>query len=230
MATRLYMSNDTFSTVSFSSLGTWGNTVGDHVKQFMYSSNPGDMSFILESYGGGGSGTHKFRTFVSEALDSGIVLDGASFTAVYRIGQSSGSANTLARLTVGIIDSSGNVEWAWTESDSTEVTTSTTTPSSRTNTVSPDSGALVYTTSANDRLVFEIGWWQQSSGSYTQVVSRGNTSGTDLSSTDGDTDIQNPWFESSVTLTFGGAEPPPPATNEDYNCSVYIAGVCDEWV
>lgn len=227
MATRFYMSADTFSTVSFSSIGTWGGTVGDHVKQFMYSINPGDMSFVLESYGGSGSGTMKFRTLVSEALDAAIVMDGATFTATYRIGQSSSSADTYARLSVGVINSSGTTQWAWTEADSSEVVTNTSTPSSRSNTVNP---SLTYTTSANDRLVFEIGWWQTSGGSYTQVVSRGNTSGTDLSSTDGDTDIQNPWFESSVTLTFGGAEPPPPATNEDYNCTVYIAAVLDEWV
>lgn len=228
MATRFYMSADSFSTVSFSTIGSWGSTVGDHEKLFMYDSNPGDMAFVLESYTGSGQGNIKFRTFVSEGLAAGINMNNATFTTVYRIGQSSSSANTFALFSVGIINSSGTLQVSHTnEKDGTEVVTSTTTPSSRTNVAST---TWTYTTSLNDRLVIEIGWDQDASGSYTQVVSRGNTSGTDLSSTEGDTDIQNPWFETDKTITFGGSEPPPPATNEDYNCNVYIAAVLDEWV
>lgn len=230
MATRLYYSADTFSVVTFSTIGTWGATVADHVKRYMYDVNPGDESFVLESYGGMGAGTRKFRTFVSEKLDSGIDFTGGTFTHVQRWGQSSSSANTFARVVAGIINSSGTliVSSSWT--DGTEFVTSTTTPSSRNVTWSH---GITYTTVNNDRLVFEIGWDQDGSGSYTQVASRGNTSGTDLSSTDGDTDIQNPWFESSVNLAFGGdggGEPPPAATNEDWSGQFFISGFLDEWV
>jgi hypothetical protein len=226
MATRFYMSADSFSTVSFSSIGTWGTTLSDHEKLFMYTSNPGDMGFVLESYSHG-SGTKKFRTFVSEGLAASINMNNATFTVVFRIGESSSSANVFQLFTVGIINSSGVVQVSHTEKDGTEAVVNTGTPSSRTNTAST---TWTYTTSLNDRLVFEIGWDQDGAGTYTTVASRGNTSGTDLSSTEGDTDIQNPWFETDKTITFGGAEPPPPATNEDYNCSVYIAAVLDELV
>ena len=228
MATRFYMSDDTFSTVAIPTIGTWGATISDHVTQFMYPTNPGDMAFVLESVGGSGQGTRKMRTLVSEGLSAGIDLTNAMVSWNCRYGQSSSSANTFSLFAVGIINSAGVLQQSLTGiKDSTEIVTNTGTPSSRFNT---GTTAFTHTTSLNDRLVVQVGWDQDGSGSYTQVFSRGNTSGTDLSSTEGDTDIQNPWFEIDKTITFGGGEPPPPASNEDWEATLYISAILDEWV
>jgi hypothetical protein len=231
MATRLYYSGDTFSAVTFSEIGSWGDTVADHVKQYMYNVNPGDMGFVLEQYNNEGQGTHKFRTYVSELLDSGINFTGGTFTWVQRWGENSTSANSFPRIAYGVMNSSGTFYATGTWTGGSEMTASVVTPTSRNLTFSH---GLALTTVNNDRLVFEIGWDQDAAGStYDACASRGNTSGTDLSSTDGDSDIQNPWFESSVTLAFGGdggGEPEPPATDEDWGAAIYIAGVLDEWV
>ncbi len=225
------MSSAAFVAVSTTTQGVWGSTAGDHEKLKLPLTNLGDMAFVLESYTGGGAGTHKFRTFVTEPLAAGIIFNASTtWTFVMRIGESSASANVYTLFHVSVLSEDGvttRAEFTANEKDGVEATVSTTTPSSRTNV---NTGGIVYTTVANDRIQIEIGWDQDGSGSYTVVASRGNTSGTDLSSTDGDTDIQNPWFECSTTLTLGSAEPPPAATNEDWDATIYLSGVLDEWV
>lgn len=232
MSTRMYMSSASFTVVSTSTQGTWGSTVADHEKLKLELTNPGDMSFILESYGGGGAGTHKFRTFVTKPLAAGIVFDASTtWTYVNRYGESSSSANVYSLFHISVISQDGTTtryKFSSSAKDGTEAVVSTAVPSSRTNV---DTGGIVYTTVAGDRIQLETGWDQDGSGSYTVVVSRGNNSGTDLSSTDGDTDIQNPWLECSTTLSLdGGGEGVPPATDEDWDATIYLSGVLDEWV
>lgn len=231
MATRMYMSSAAFVAVSTLTQGVWGSTVTDHEKLQLPLTNPANMSFILESYPGGGAGTHKFRTFVTAPLAAGLVFNAATtWTVVMRIGESSSLADVFTLFHVSVLSEDGvtvRAKFAANEKDNTEATVSTATPSSRTNI---NTGGIVYTTVANDRIQIEVGWDQDGSGSYTVVASRGNTSGIDLSSTDGDTSVQNPWFECSTTLTLGGGEPPPPASNEDWDATIYLSGVLDEWV
>lgn len=233
MATRFYMSADSFSSATTTARGSWGATVTDHVYRWMYDTNPGDEGFVLESYGVT-SGTRRFRTFISEVMDSGVVFDSSTtWTWVNRYGQSSSAANTFSAFFVSIISEDGNTlreSFSALEKDGTEITTSTTTPTSRTNI---NTGGISYTTVAGDRVQLEVGWDKDGTGTHTIVTSRGNASGTDLSSTDGDSDIQNPWMECSVTIAFGGdggGEPPPPATNEDWSAGFYLSGFLDEWV
>ncbi len=231
MATRFYMGDANFTAATTTHHGGWGSSVADHEYLQLEATNPSDMSFVLESYTGMGAGTRRFRTFISEEMSGGLVFNGSTtWTWVCRYGQSSSSADTFSLFHIAIISDDGNTlraEFSAKEKDGTEVVTSTGTPSSRTN---MNTGGIVYTTVAGDRIQLEVGWDQDGSGSYTQVVSRGNNSGTDLSSTDGDTDIQNPWMECSTTITFGGGDPPPPATDEDWTAQFFLSGFLDEWV
>lgn len=226
MASRFYYSLDTFTTVTIAEQGAWGTTVADHIKCYMYTTNPGDMGFVLEAYTGG-SGTYRFRTFVTEPLAAGIVFNASTtWKWVGRIKESSTSANIYSMFHIAIVSQDGTTtraEFSSKQSDDTEATTTTT---SRSNI---NTGGIVYTTVAGDRIVFECGW-TQGAGTYTATLSRGNNDASDLADGDVDTGVNNPWMECSVTCTALGGDPAPPASSEDWDATVYISGVLDEWI
>jgi hypothetical protein len=192
----------------------------------MYDTDPADMSFVLEAYTGG-SGTYLFRTFVTNPLAAGIVFNGSTtWKWVTRLKESSTSANIFQCFHVAIVSEDGattRAEFSAKEVDGTEASTTTT---SRTNT---NTGGIVYTTVLGDRIVFECGW-SQGAGTYTCTLSRGNGDASDLTDGDADTGINNPWFETSATITYDTGDPPPPASSEDWDGAIYISGVLDEFI
>ena len=223
MATRFYLTRTLHTTINPGTLGTWGSSVKAIYN--MELPNPGASSFLSSLYTGYGQGTVLFRQFISPEMSPGIVFDGTTtYNLVMRHSESSTSANAFQQWALSIVDDTGATSYfsALTVKDSTEFGTSL---AARSNT---QTGGITYTTVTGDRLVLEVGWDQDGSGSYTITNSLGNTS-TDLSG-EGDTGVQNPWFETSNTITFGGGDPPPPATSEDYELTAYISGVLDEWV
>lgn len=226
MATRFYYSLDSFTTVTIAEQGAWDYTVADHVKCYMKTTNPGDMGFVLEAYTGGSS-TYRFRTFVTEPMSGGIAFSaGTTWKWVGRIKESSTSANVYSLFHIAIVSEDGATTRAEFSSKQQDGTEAATTSTSRSNL---NTGGIVYTTVAGDRLVFECGW-EQGAGTYTATLSRGNVDASDLDDSDADTGINNPWLETSATITFGGGDPAPPATNEDWDATVYISGVLDEFI
>lgn len=226
MATRLYLTRTAFSVVNPGTMFTWGSSVKSIFSLGL--TNPAASTFLTSTYTGYGAGTVLFRQFITVPLAAGIVFDTTtSWTMVMRQSESSTSANAFQLFGVALVSSDGTVtrdKFDALEKDGTELSTSLT---ARSNAKASASG-LNATTIAGDRLVLEVGWDQDATGSYSISNSLGNT-GSDLSG-DGDTAIRNPYLDCSVTLTAdGGGEAVPPATNEDFDMTLYISGVLDEW-
>ncbi len=224
--TRLYLTRTAFTVVNPGTIGTWGSSVKSIYNLGL--TNPAASSFLTSTYTGYGLGTVLFRQFITPPLAAGIAFTAAStFNMVFRSSESSTSANAYQLFHVSIVSEDGltiRAQFSSNEKDGTEFSTVLT---ARANL---NTGGLgTYTTVAGDRLVLELGWDQDASGSYSVSMSIGNTS-TDLSG-DGDTGVQNPYLDTSNTLTLdAGGEAPAPATNEDWDVSAYIGGVLDEWV
>jgi hypothetical protein len=224
MATRMYFSRDAFTYINPGTLGTWGSSVKS-IKQLLNSGST-DASLLNTGYTGYGLGTVLYRQYISPPMSASISFTGSTTTTlVNRHSESSTSANAYQLYYVAIVNSSGVVQASFSanEKDGTEFATSLTARSNL------NTGGLgTYTTTAGDRIVVELGWDQDASGSYTITMSEGYVGGTDLSG-EGDTDIQQGWIEFSNTITFT-AEGAPPATNEDWDVTAYITGVLDEWI
>ena len=237
MATRFYLSRTAFSTVNPGTVFTWGSSVKSVLGMYTSATSPVDTQYLVNTYTGYGAGTVLFRQWVSPEMSSGIVFDtNTSYTVTIGASESSTAANAFMLFGVAIYSSDGTTQRAKftaLEKDGTEYALHSTDGSGnsilvgRQNVKSSASG-ISYTTVAGDRLVLEVGWDQDASGSYSIRKRTGYITDSDL--VDGSSSSNRPWFETSNTITFGGGDPPPPATNEDYELTAYITGVLDEWV
>ncbi len=224
MATKMWLSRVAHSYINPGTLFTWGSSV-----KSIYNLNATDLddsSYLTSTYTGYGLGTVLFRQFISLPMAAGIVFDSTTtYTMCCRHSESSTAANAFQLFGVAIVSNDGTAvrdKFDALEKDGTEFATSLT---ARSNLRSTGSG-LNYTTVLGDRLVVELGWDQDASGSYSIATSLGNT-GSFL--TDGDTGILAPWIEFSNTITFNAEGGGAPATNEDFDATLYISAVLDEW-
>lgn len=226
MATKMWLSRTAFSIMNPGTLFTWGSSVKSVYS--LHDTDTDDSSYLTSTYTGYGQGTVLFRQFISKPMAASIVFDSTTtYELCMRASESSTSANAFNLFGVAIVSEDGTTvrdKFDALEKDGTEYSTSLT---ARANIRNGTSG-LNYTTVAGDRIVLEVGWDQDGSGSYSISQSLGNT-GAFLSG-DGDTSILAPWIEFSNTITFNAEGSSPPATNEDYDVTAYISGVLDEWV
>jgi roadblock/LC7 domain-containing protein len=225
MATRFYLTRQSYTVINPGTLGTWGSSVKS-IYKLAQTGDTADGAYLNSTYTGYGAGTVLFRQYISPEMSAGIVFNGSTtYELCIRMSESSTAANAYGQWALGIVSEDGTTSYfsPLTTKDSTEMATSLT---ARSNTIT---GGISYTTVAGDHLVLEVGWDQDAATGYSIVMSNGFLETTDLSG-DGDTGTDDPWFETSNTITFGGGDPAPPATNEDYDVSAYISGVLDEWV
>lgn len=228
MATRFYLTETAFTVVNPGTIGTWGSTTNKAIKK-MTTPNPGDTSFITYNVSMNGAFTSLHRQYISEPMAAGISFTTSStYTMVAQQQESSTAADSYMRYHLAIVSEDGATIRCQFSAGEKEGTENPTSYASRTNV---NTGGLGnYTTVAGDRLVLEYGVDKDASGTYTISYRYGNTGASDLSSTEGDTgSTDNPWFETSVNITFD-VEDPPPAENEDFDCTTYISAVLDEWV
>lgn len=231
MATRFWLSGTAFTIVNPGTIGTWGSDSLKTIKYLWGTAPPDDDAFNTVAVSMNGAFTSCHRQYISAPMAAGIVFNSSTtWTMVNQMSESSTSANAYQRYHVAIISEDGSTVRAefsaGGEKDGTELSTSL---SSR---VNINTGGIVYTTVAGDRLVLELGVDKDGSGTYTITYRYGNTGANDLSSTEGDTDsTDNPWFECSANITWdAGGEDPPPTFNEDFDCTTYITGVLDEFL
>lgn len=225
MATKMWLSRTTHTYINPGTVFTWGSSV-----KAIYNLNATDLddsSYLSSGYTGYGAGTVLFRQFISLPMDASIVFNSSTtYTMCMRHSESSTSANAYQLFGVAIYSNDGatqRAKFTALEKDGIEFGTSL---AARSNLMGGTSG-ISYTTVSGDRLVLEVGWDQDASGSYTITNSVGNT-GAFLSG-EGDTSILAPWIEFSNTITFQ-AEGAAPASNEDWDVTAYITGVLDDWI
>lgn len=225
MATKMWFSRTSFSICNPGTIFTWGSSVKSIFS--LHDTDTDDSSYLTSTYTGYGLGTVLFRQFISKPMDAGIVFNSSTtYTCCMRHSESSTAANAFQLFGVAIISEDGTTirdQFDALEKDGTEFATSLT---ARSNLRNGTSG-ISYTTVSGDRLVVEVGWDQDASGSYSISNSLGNT-GSFLSG-DGDTSILAPFIEFSNTITFHAEGGGAPATNEDFDATVYISGVHDDW-
>lgn len=231
MATRFYFTRQAHTAINPGTIFTWGSSVKSIYRLVLDTHATTDASYLNSVYTGYGQGTVLFRQFISDELSGGIVFDSATtYELVQRFCESSGSANAFNLFGVAIVSEDGTTirdKFDALEKDGTEFAIGST-ETAIANLRNGTSG-LNYTTVAGDHLVVEMGWDQDGSGSYSIHCSNGFLDTTDLSGA-GDTLARDGWIEFSNTITLGGGDPAPPATNEDYDVTAYISGVLDEMV
>lgn len=225
MATRFYLTRQAYTTINPGTLATWGSSVKSICKLVQTGATV-DAAFLVSAYTGYGAGTVLFRQYISAEMSSGIVFNASTtYELCQRHKESSSSANAYQQWSLGIVNAAGTTSYftPLTIKDGTEF--SSTDETGRAN---GTTGGITYTTVAGDHLVIELGWDQDAAGSYTISMVNGFLETVDLSG-DGDIGTDDGWFEFGNTITFGGGDPAPPATNEDWDVSAYIGGVLDEW-
>lgn len=233
MSTRFYLGRSSFTAMNPGTLGSWGNS---YKQMYKMETSKQSTSFTTYTISGMGAGTTLMRQFISQPLDGGIAFTtSTTYALVCRFSEGSSSGDIFSRFYLAIVNSSGDVQViSSAQKDGTEFATSLT---SRNNTATGILGN--YTSSANDRLVLEVGWDKDGSTLTSGSISLGDSSSSDLTQGDADTGINNPWFETSNNITFGGnpggggsSTPPPessPTNSYDFSAGVYIGGVLDEW-
>lgn len=222
MATKFFLGREAYTADNPGTLGTWG---GSYKSLYKLATTTFNTSFVVYTINGHTAGTTIMRQYVTEPMSSGITFGAAStYNVVIRYKESTTAANAFACFYLAIVSEDGTTvrsQAASLEKDGTEFGTSLAARSNSNTGILPN-----YTTVAGDRLVLEIGWDMDGGGTASLSISLGDDDATFLSG-EGDTDIDSPWFETSVDITFGG-EGGGGVSNEDYTSTSYISGVLDE--
>lgn len=234
MATRLYLSRQGHSDIEPGTLGSWGGNFRSRLK--LRSADNEDASQLTNTINNAASGSTLHRQWISETMDGSIAFDSSTtYKVSMKCHESSTSANAFMRLYVAIVSEEGTTVRVISSAqvDGTEFSTSNS-PHGLSRYFSGTGILSDYTTVAGDRLVVEIGFTCGNSG-YSISQQWGNSTTTDLDAADGDSGVQNAWFETSNTITFGGTgggdpEPDPPDPEKSYDIDTYISGFQDDWI
>jgi hypothetical protein len=150
-------------------------------------------------------------------MQAGYTWDAATFDCVVRLAQSV-DANTFFMYYVGIISNTGTMKFMTTlEKDGVDNVVSTTAASRRNQMTA---GKLVGDSIAGDRIFVEIGQDKDSATTTDlRMAFYYNSGGSDLSTTDGDTGVDNLWLETSLDIVFD-----PEGTTYGGNKSLMLMG------
>lgn len=233
MATRLYLGRKSFSNIDPGVLGgSWDYSYRQRYGMFTSKQNTAFATSTIS----GVSATQNtlMRQYISPPMQAGITFDYDvdSWTFLARYQQSSTAMDCYPSINFQITNSVGVMVGYGFEAKGaglggTELGTSL---SARGYSIPSIADTRTYTTSLGDRLVLEVGWQKQSGPSVTGSVgiNLGDSGANDLSGV-GDTGVDNPYFETSVNITFV-AEGSLPTDGDKYELTSYISGVLDEYV
>lgn len=225
MATRMYLGRESFSAIDPGTLGSWGFNYRQRYKMETTKQNTGFTTYTIT--GMTTSASTLMRQFITRPMDSGVTLTSAdTWKFSCRYSESTLAANIYPKIYMSVVSQTGIARgYSFTQIGGVEFGTSL---ASRYLSVTGLAGS--YALQSGDRLVLEVGWDKQASGSANASISLGDPSATsDLAASDGDTDIQVPWFEYSGTLSFQ-AEGAAPTEGDNYQLTSYISAVLDEWI
>lgn len=225
MATRMYLGREAFSAIDPGVLGSWGFSYRQRLKMETSKQNTTFSTYTIT--GMSTSASTLMRQFVTRPLNTGVTFTSSdTWTFSCRYSESSTAMDCKPKIYMSVVSQTGVPRgYSFTQIGATEFGTSL---SSRFLSVTGLVGS--YAVQAGDRLVLEVGWDKQASSTGNASISLGDPSATsDLAGSDGDTDVQVPWFEYSGTLSFQ-AEGAAPTQGDNYQLTSYISAVLDEWI
>ncbi len=226
MATRWFLSKSA-PAITPSALGTW-DTVGT-TRYALETVAGSDASFTLSSLTvSAGTNTTLRRTWISPGMAAGVVFNSSStFKLIISCDESTSAGDLYLRAVMTVTNEAGaSMGYQWESTDATEFTALVDEAARELN-VTGLAGS--YTTVAGDRIVLEVGWYKGASGSVSGAMRWGNVTA-DVLDAPGDTGLENPYFEISMTAGTGtGGGGAPASLVEDFQIEGFITGVLDEW-